>query len=156
MNEEKEKLFAVFAEAEEYDRPLILTDLTFARLIDDVVFPFKKKEPFFIDGAPIKREKIRKLKILRQKDHFQYLFYELHRGMHRGDKARQKVFGEQYHTRLEAVLREGCEDVTSQVIKAFNTKIKPNLRDYLPKREELIQAAATFFWEGIKKLSSMS
>lgn len=153
MNEEREKLFAVFAEAAEYDKPLILTNLTFARLIDDILVLFERKKPFFIDGAPINREKIRKLKILRQKDDFPHLFYELHRGMRRGDKARQKIFGDQYHTRLEAVLREGCEDVTSQVIKAFDTKIKPSLRDYLPKREELIQAASTFFWEGIKKLS---
>lgn len=153
MNEDKKELFAVFAEAEGYDKPLILTNLTFARLIDDVVVHFEKEEPFFIDGAPINHKKIHKLKILRQKEHFPRLFYGLHRGMRRGDKAQQKTFGNQYHVRLEAALREGCEDVTSQVIKAFDSEIKPKLKDYLPKREELIQAASTFFWEGIKKLS---
>jgi len=154
MGKEQKELFAVFAEAVDYDKPLILINLTFARLIDDVVVPFEKREPFFIDGVSLKREKIRKLKILRQKDVFQTAFYDLHWGMRVREKELQKLYGEQYLVRFEAALREGCEDVTSQVIKAFDTKIKPNLRDYLPKREELIQAAATFFWEGIKKLST--
>jgi len=149
----KKEFFAVFADVEEYDKPLIITFLTFARLIDDVLIPFEEKKPFFIDGAPVKREKIRRLKILRQKEHFGKLFGELHYKLRHGDTARQKLYGEQYYIRMEAIFRSGCEDVTSQVIKAFDTKIKPNLKDYLPKREELIQAAATFFWEGIKKLS---
>jgi len=154
MGKEREELFAVFAEAEDYDKPLILINLTFARLIDDILVPYNKgKEPFFIDGAPINREKIHKLKILRQKSYFPRLFHKLHRGMWRGDKARQKIFGDQYHTRLEAALREGCEDVTPQMIKAFNTKIKPRLGAYLSEREELIKAASIFFWEGIKQLS---
>lgn len=154
MSKEREELFAVFAEAKDYDKPLILTNLTFARLIDDILVPYdERKKPFFIDGAPINHEKIRKLKILRQKSYFPHLFHELNRGMRKGDKARQKIFGDQYYTRLEAVLREGCEDVTSQVIKAFDTKIKPSLRDYLPKREELIKAAYIIFFEGIKQLS---
>ncbi len=154
-DEEKKELFAVLAEAEGYEKPLILTNLSFARLIDDVVYPFEKKEPFFIDGTPIMREKIRKLKILRQREYFPRLLGELHRGLRRGDIKRQKIYGDQYYIRFEAALRAGCEDVTSQVIKAFDTKIKPKLKDYLPKREELIEAAATFFWEGIKKLGGL-
>jgi len=65
MSEEKKELFAIFAEVEGYEKPLILTDLTFARLIDDVIYLFKKEEPFFIDSVPITQAKIRKLKILR-------------------------------------------------------------------------------------------
>jgi hypothetical protein len=45
------------------------------------------------------------------------------------------------------------EDVTSQVIKAFDFKIKPCLKDYLPKREELIAAAFQVFVESVKALS---
>jgi len=150
--EEKKDLFAVLAEAEGYEKPLILTGLSFARLIDDVVLPFEKKEPFFIDGVPIMREKLRKLKILRQRKIFPILLGDLHYKLRHGDIKRQKTYGDQYYIRLEAAFRAGCEDVTSQVIKAFDTKIKPNLKDYLPKREELIEAAAAFFWEGIKKL----
>jgi len=153
---EKEELFAVFAEAEDNDKPLILLNLSFARLIDDVVFPFEKKEPFFIDGVPLTREKIRKLKILRQGEGFLRSLAWLHRGLSHGDVKRQKTYGDQYFIRFEAAIRTGCEDVTSQVIKAFDTKIKPRLKDYLPNREELIEATAKFFWEGIKTLSGMS
>ena len=153
MIEEKKELFAIFAEVEGHEKPLILSDLTFARLIDDVVYSFKKEEPFFIDGVPATRGKIRKLKILRQKENFPELFIGFHNKLRRAEKAIQKNYGDQYHIRLEANLREGCEDVTSQIIKAFDTKIKPSLKDYLPKKEELIQATSTFFWEGIKRLS---
>jgi hypothetical protein len=56
--------------------------------------------------------------------------------------------------RLQALFRELGEDVTSQVIKAYAAKIKPSLRDYIPKREELIQAALTIFVESIKVLGA--
>ncbi len=154
MNEMQKDLFAVFAKAEGYEKPLILTNLTFARLIDDIVIPFEEKKPFFVNGAPVKREKIRMLKILRQKEYFPRLLGELYRGMRRGDKARQKAFGNQYYVRLEATLREGCEDVTSQVIKAFDTEIRPKLKDYLPKREELIKSTYQVFLTAMKILGN--
>ncbi len=74
--------------------------------------------------------------------------------MRESEKEIQKLYGDQYHVRLEVALREGGEDVTSQVIKAFDSEIKPKLKDYLPKRKELIKAASSFFWEGIKRLSN--
>jgi hypothetical protein len=152
--EEKKELFTVFAEAEGQDKPLILINLTFARLIDDVVIPYEEKKPFIIDGVSITRDRIYRLKILRQKERFRRLFYRLHSSLRRGDKAVQKTVGEQYHVRLEAIIREGCEDVTSQVIKAFDAKIRPRLKDYLPKREELIQAAYQVFIAAMKILSN--
>ena len=155
MSEEKKELFAVFAEVQDFDKPLILTNLTFARLLDDIVVPFENEEQFFIDGVPADKKKVRKLKILRQKDRFPGLFEDFNIALRRGEIERQKTYGQQYHTRLEAILREGCEDVTSQVIKAFDSKIRPRLKEYLPKRNELIEAASAFFWEGVKKLSGM-
>jgi hypothetical protein len=155
MSEEKKELFAVFAEVQDFDKPLILTNLTFARLLDDIVVPFENEEPFFIDGVSADKKKVRMLKILRQKDRFPGLFEDFNFALRRGEIERQKTYGQQYHTRLEAILREGCEDVTSQVIKAFDSKIRPRLKEYLPKRNELIEAASAFFWEGVKKLSGM-
>ncbi len=155
MSEEKKELFAVFAEVQDFDKPLILTNLTFARLLDDIVVPFENEDPFLIDGVPADKKKIRMLKILRQKDRFPGLFEDFNFALRRGEIERQKIYGQQYHTRLEAILREGCEDVTSQVIKAFDSKIRPRLKEYLPKRNELIEAASAFFWEGVKKLSGM-
>jgi len=153
MSEEKKGLFAVFAKVDEYDKPLILTHRTFARIIDEVVFPYENDEPFFIDGVPITRKKIRNLKILRQKENFSHLFALLHRKLQHGDRTLQKTYGEQYYIRMEAILRQGCEDVTSQVIKAFDSKIKPSLKDYLSKKPELIQAAYQVFLAAIKVLS---
>ena len=35
---------------------------------------------------------------------------------------------------------------------AFDAAIKPSIKDYIPKREELISTATKLFWEGIKAL----
>jgi hypothetical protein len=153
MSNERGELFAVFAEVEGFDKPLIMTDLTFARLIDDVVVPFEDDKPLFIDGAPVNKKKIRRLKILRQKASFHHSMALLHRRLSHGDKATQKTYGEQYHTRFEAALRDGNEDITSQVIKAFDQKIRPNLKEYLPKRKELIEAAYQVLIFGLKTLA---
>jgi len=62
--------FAIYAEAKGYWRPLIMTHLPFARLIDDIVYPYENNESFMIDGAPLKRDLITKFKILRLLDDF--------------------------------------------------------------------------------------
>jgi hypothetical protein len=155
MLDSKAELFAVFAEVDGFERPLIMTGLTFARLIDEVVFPNEEDKPFFIDGARVDKKNIRRLKILRQKEAFQTAFFDLHHGMRRKDEKIQKIYGEQYHVRLEAALREGCEDVTSQVIKAYDAKIKPNIKQYLPNRSEIIQGAWTVLLEALKKLGGL-
>jgi len=41
-------------------------------------------------------------------------------------------------------------------IKAFDRTIRPSLKDYLPKREELIRAALAMFVEGMKALNKSS
>jgi len=153
MEAQEEQKFSVYAEAEGFDRPLIVIDLPFPRVIDDIVVPFEGNEPFFIDGAPLTRTKIRRLKILQQKDFFRTEFNRFNHSLKSYDARISKTYGEQYHVRLEALLRWATEDVTTQIIKAFDTAIKPSLRDYLPKRDELIQAATIVFIESIKKLS---
>jgi hypothetical protein len=40
--------------------------------------------------------------------------------------------------------------VTSQIIKAFDQKIRPGLKEYLPKREELLNGAFEVFIEAMK------
>ena len=73
-----------------------------------------------------------------------------------GDLNEQQLYADQYHIRLEALFRESGEDVTSQIIKAFDRTIRPTLKDYLPKREELIKAALAMFVAGIKALNKSS
>ena|SRR5437867_3896732 len=151
---DSEEQFAVVAEAEGRDRPLILTHISFARLMDDVVVPYQSGEPFFVDGVPLTRQQLRKLKILRQKPFFDSALHDLHYTLREGSAQLQKLYGEQYHVRLEALLRESGEDVTSQVIKAYDRTIKPSLKDYLPRRGELIDAALKLFLESIQALGS--
>ena len=74
----KDEQFAVLAEGDGQSKPLILTHLTFARLMDDVVVPYQTGEPFFIDGAPLKRDKLKKLKIIKQREFFSSTFNQLH------------------------------------------------------------------------------
>jgi hypothetical protein len=150
--EKKEQTFAVYAEAEGHAKPLILIGLHFARLIDDIVLPYEEDKPFFIDGVPLNRNIIKRLKIIKEADFFERLFYNLHRDLRQS--ADKKIYAEQYDTRMLALLRESGEDVTSQIIKAYSQKIKPSIKNYLPKREELIQAAMQLFVESIKSLGS--
>lgn len=153
QDENKDPTFAVFAELRDYDRPLVMTGLSFARLMDEVIVPFEEKDPFFIDGVPVSREGLRKLKIIREKEFFSTTFSKLHWRIRVASVEEQKLLLEQYHTRLEALLRESGEDVTSQVIKAFNAKVRPRLKDYLPNREELIRAAFELFVQSMKSLA---
>ena len=145
--------YSIFCEAKDHDKPLVMHDISFGRLIDEVVVPFQENKPFFVDGAPLKKEKIDRLKILIQGPGFSRAFTDLHQTLKYGAPDRSRTFGEQYHTRLEAVIRESCTDVTAQVISAFDNQIKPKIRDYLPKRQELISAALQVFVESMKLLA---
>ena len=153
MDSNSKEKFAIYAEAEGHEKPLIVINLPFARLFDDVVVPYQSDVPFFIDGVPLTRDKIKRLKILKQGNGFDHEFFALNRGLTKSDPSVRKTYGEQYHTRMDAILRAQTEDVTSQIIKAFDTAIKPSIKDYLPKRDELISTAGKLFWEAIKSLA---
>lgn len=147
-------MFSVFAEAEESENPLMLTDLTLPRLFDDIVVPYQTNKSFFIDGVPLIKSKIKKIKILKQKDTFENALFKFNETLTKAKANFRKIYGEQYHIRFEAVLRDNTEDVTSQIIKAYDTAIKPRIKDYIPNREELISAGIKVFIESIKLLGS--
>ena len=146
--------YAIFSEIEGHEKPLIMLRLSFARIIDDIIVPFETGKPFFIDGVPVVKEKIRKIKIIRETYELKKLLENLHRNLNTGGQQTQRDIADQYHIRVEAILREKGEDVTSQVVKAFDTTIRPKLKDYLPKRQELIQATLVVFTEALKALGS--
>ena len=152
MEIKEDSQFAILCESMDSVKPLIMHDLSFGRLLDEIIIPYEGNKAFFIDGAPLVRAKIRKLKVLIQGDRFLQEFYILHSVMQRGAVENQKILADQYHIRLEAILRQTCTDVTSQVIKAFDAKVKPHLRDYIPKREELIGAFTRVIIESLKLL----
>ena len=151
-----ETKFAVVAEKTGYDKPLYLHDLTFARLMDDVVVPYKSDKsgdkPFFIDGVPVKRNELAKIKIIQQSQNFSKEFSLLHLYVRMPKGPGVHVTTTEYPVRLDALFRGEGNDVTSQVIHAFNVKIRPSLKDYLLQREKLISAAFQFLAESIKLL----
>ena len=149
---DKPMLFAVLAEAKNYERHLVMTDLPFARVIDDIVVPYEDKKPFFIDGLPVKRDDIKRIKILRQDDRFRAVFADFHWRMRFLKPAETEVLGAQYNVRVEAILRECGEDVTTQVLKAFNSGIRPKLSESLTQHPELIEAGFRLFVEALKRL----
>ncbi len=67
---------------------------------------------------------------------------------------RREMYAKQYHAFIEALLREHCTDVTSQVISAFRIAIKPKLRDHIPDKKALLDAGIKLFVEGVKAWSS--
>ena len=154
MAENAERDFAVFAEVEDRQKPLVLINLTFGRPMDDVVVPYHSDEPFFVDGVPVTRDKLKRIKIVQQRSTFRQVLAQFHYSLSNGVPQVRKTYGEQYDKRLEAILRSAGEDVTSQVVKAFDAEIKPNLKNYLPDREQLIGAALQVFVAGMKMLGS--
>ena len=153
--DEADSKFGVLAEAKEHNKPLILTDLSFGRLMDDVVVPYQNGDSFFIDGVPVRPADLTKLKIVEQDSFLDTTLGDLHHQLRTEDSPQlQKVLGEQYHVRVEALLRESGRDVTAQIIKAFTQEIEPKLSDYLLNRSELIGAASRAFAEAMKALAS--
>ena len=152
MADEQPDRFAVFCEAEGHAHPLVLTDLTWGRLIDDVVVPFREDKPFFIDGAPLDKSSIRRVKILRQGKHCSEFLKDFYWRIRAGNKEQQREYPGQFAIRVDSILRETSEDVTSQVLQAFDREIKPKLKDYVPNRKELIDGAFRVFIEGMRLL----
>jgi hypothetical protein len=151
--EKQEDLFGVVAEVEGRQRHLVLLDLTFGRLIDEIVVPYDAGDPFFLDGVPVTKDKICRIKIIKLGQEFRNGLWELERGLTHGEYQTRKTYGDQYETRFEHVIRTATGDVTAQVIKAYVQVVKPSLKDYLPKRQELISAATTVFVEAMKALA---
>lgn len=156
MSDEPEKTddrkFSLYAVRRDNPGPLIQINLPWERLMEDVVFPFDGGEMFFIDGAAVKSTDLDRLKILLQGPGFSNEFALLNRSLRMGEAKSKEMHAKQYPTFFEAILRNRCEDVTSQVIKAYRTAIKPSLKDYIPKKELLLESAVKIFIEGIKLL----
>lgn len=55
--QKKESLFGVIAEVAGRDKQLVLLNITFGRLIDEIVKPYDTDEAFFIDGVPVKKNR---------------------------------------------------------------------------------------------------
>jgi hypothetical protein len=146
--------FAILADHKQSERPLYMSGLTFGRLVDEIVIPYDSNEPFFIDGVPTQRADLKRIKIVRESPSLKQRVAELHWKLRTHQPAGIASLAGQYQILLEALVRDSGEDVTSQVLKAYSTAIKPRLKDYLPKREELIAGGFKVFIEAMKALAS--
>ena len=152
--EEASAKFAVFAVRKSEPTPLIQIGMPFRRLMDEIVIPYESEQSFFVDGAPVKATDLDRIKNLKTTEFFDGTLGDLHWEMrNHGDIKIRDLYGKQYHIRIEALLRESGDDVTTQMISAYRTAIKPKLTDYIPNKEALLTAAVKVYAESIKLLS---
>ena len=128
-------------------------DLQWARLMTEIVTPYDSGDMFFVDGAPVKATELDQLKILLNGPEFDRAFAALNWNLKHGDAKSRGMHAKQYPTFVEAMLREHCVDVTSQVISAFRTAVKPRLRDHLPDTKTIFDAGIALLVEGMKAWS---
>ena len=72
--------------------------------MDGIVVPYQSDKPFFVDGAPVTKKDFKKLKIIRLDDNFSAAFQQMQMVLHHGSLNAQKLYGEQYQIRVEALL----------------------------------------------------
>ena len=142
--------FTLLAVRKSSPEVLLQLDLPWERLMEDIVIPFESGEPFFVDGAPVKATELDRMKILVNGPEFSSHVNRLHWLMRAGDV---HLDASQYHLRLETLTREDCTDITSQVISAFITAVKPKLTDHLPDKKALFDAAIQLVIAGTKAWS---
>jgi hypothetical protein len=139
--------FAVVAETSKYPKPLLFHDLTLSKLLEDVVVPYNSDEHFFIDGVPLCADSICRIKVLLQHDDFAKRIRALYEtisdssGDLRLAHMRHLAIAE-YTMRVEGILRSSAEDITTQVIRAYVTEIKPEASgttEFVSKRTPLIE-----------------
>lgn len=138
--------------SKDYDKPLYLSNLPFPRLMDDVVVPYQSDKNFFIDGVSVSAKNLKRIKILQQNDQFEGDFRRLHQNVQLPKSSGLHVPAEDYETRLQALFRNAGDDVTSQIITAYQEKIKDKIREYLPNKNKLIDAAFQCFVQSIRIL----
>ena len=144
--------YVVLAEVEGHEKPLIALNLTFPRLMDEVIVPYQQDQPFFLDGVPVTKAKLRRIRVLRDNGGLPSELVQLDRMLSLGSLDQKIEIAQNYGSMIEAIARANCADVTAQVIKVFETSVRPRLRDYLPKREEIIEGAFRVLLENLKQL----
>jgi hypothetical protein len=150
MSTDDDPRFAVLAEKKGLEKPLYLHGLTFGQLMEDVVVPYEGDDAFFIDGVPVQKKELQRIKIVRQSANFMHFFTNLHYNLHRGG-SKNTFPASEYHVRLDSVMRAEGEDVTGRILNAYKEGILPRIKEYIPKRQELIAGALTLFIEASKR-----
>ena len=154
MTSENSSLFAVVAEKADYPRnPLLMWDQSFDRLLADVVIPYENNEAFWIDGVPVERKSVQRLKILIESPQFGKKIEGLHQTISdsSGHPSRQQdraIAIKEYPMRIEGMIRSDAQDVTPQVIRAYKI-IQSEATAPSDLKKALIQQA----WGGFVQLA---
>lgn len=147
--------FAVIAETEGYTRPLYLHGLTFERVMDEIVIPYETNKPFFIDGVPVKRDNLLRLKVIQQSSGFDRALVDLHHFLRLGRASTKGVPAAEYPTRLEAIFRSEGTDVTSYVLRAFDVALRKKLKGAVAENSEALATAARVFLDLLRAVSGV-
>lgn len=129
--------FAVLAEKEGDPRSLFLHGLTINKLYEHIVVPYEEDKPFFIDGLPLERKTLRRIKIIREDEDFVHDLDRLHNRVQLPRASDMHTPISDYPGLLVSLFQERNLDVTSDVINAYREKKKLRL-----PVDELIAAAA--------------
>jgi hypothetical protein len=153
-NNTNEQKFTISAVRKGDPTPLLQMNVSWGRLMEDIVIPYDSGESFFVDGAAIKATDLDRLKILLNGQGCGRAFANINWHMRTGDMKTKEMYAKQYPVFIEAMLREHCEDVTSQVVSAFKAAIKPKLKDHLPDKNTIFEAGVKIFVEGMKAFAT--
>ena len=151
-NDQEKDTFCVYAKVRSINKPLLMLGLSFGRVVDDVLIPFEKNEKLFLDGVPSNKSDILQIKILKETTNFKQAHGWLHNDLRNSNEKRMELVAKNYEVMLDEVIRTNCEDITAQVMKAFDNSIKPKLMDYLPKKEEIIKAGFEVLLKSLESL----
>ena len=149
-----EQKFTISAVRKDDPTMLLQMNLSWARLVEDIVIPFDSGEMFFVDGAATKATELDRLKILLNGQGFDRAFANINWHLRAGITATKEMYAKQYPVFIEAILREHCHDVTSQVVRAYKTAIKPRLKDHMLDKNAILDAGVKLFVEGMKAFTS--
>jgi hypothetical protein len=149
-----EQKFTISAVRKDNPTPLLQMNLSWGRLMEDIVIPFDSGEMFFVDGAATKATELDRLKILLNGHGLDRAFAHINWNMRTGNTNTREMYAKQYPVFIEAILREHCDDVTSQVVSAYKTAIKPKLKDPLPDKKTLFEGGVKIFVEGMKAFAA--
>ena len=148
---EADPTFAILAEHKQSERPLIMSGLTFGRLMDEIVLPYDSNEPFFIDGVPTLRADLKRIKIVRESDALKHRVSELHWKLPRESTGRNRQSCEpvshaarshlpRIENKIEAVIGQGAREGKTISTEKVLSRVEELKSSYTgPDREAFVE-----------------
>jgi hypothetical protein len=119
-----ELLYAVLGEAKEYDKPLFSHSMSLKALMVDIVGPYESGDAFRLDGVPVTKDTLTRLKVVKQGSGLTFSIDKCGRYLHRGKQS--KLSRDAYWDRIDMHFRQ-CPDVTNLLVQAYVDRFKPEV-----------------------------